>query len=238
MNEKKDKNKLKEIFFIIVYALIATSILVSIILLVNCFWPKQNLFKAETWGTISDWFTFLVTLIGGVFIYITLDSQMKVQRDQARIFKMEELKYIREIRPNIQIRIFSLNKNWEQLYCALEDRKLLSIDITTLISSDRECKLAYKIYTDSKIIFEVSPSYILTEGETKYYLRKRINLGVKEYTNGKPHFEKIMFRINYFDCDGNEYLHTYELEFPYIGGSSYIQHKRVHMDDKMIKQLF
>ena len=99
MEEKKDKNQLKGILFIILYALVGTVILAFIILLVNCIWPTQNLFKAETWGTISDWFTYLVTLIGGVFIYKTLDSQLKVQKDQFEIKIIEKRRYFEEIKP-------------------------------------------------------------------------------------------------------------------------------------------
>ncbi|WP_159729185.1 hypothetical protein [Sphingobacterium sp. 18053] len=240
MREKpknEDKDHIKETIFLIIYTLIGTLVLVFGVLFLNSLWPKGYLLNYDTWGTVSDWFTFLVALIGGVFVYKTLDSQMKVQKDQTRIFKIEELKYIREIRPIIKI-THSLGKIWQDLYCAPENTKLLSIDINALIYSDRECKLSYKIYTESKTIFEVSPNYILTKGESKYYFRKRINLEVKDYIDGKPHIENLMFKINYFDCDGNEYLHTYEIEFPYIGGSSYIQIKRVFMDDKMIRQLF
>ncbi len=99
--EKDNSEYIKEVFKLLKIALGITLILLLIVIVSNHFLPDSRKFDKEIWGSVSDWFTYLVTLIGGVFIYKTLESQMKVQGDQNEILKLEKQKYRREKRPNL-----------------------------------------------------------------------------------------------------------------------------------------
>ncbi len=205
MNEKKEKNQLTEIFLIIVYALIATAVLASIILLINCFWPKQNLFKAETWGTISDWFTYLVTLIGGVFIYKTLESQMEVKRSQDIITKIENNKHLYSIKPNIKISAEFVNDVYNE---DLDDRVL---NIILNIKSDKPT--SYNIWLSSKYLpskfkrFDSIFKHI--EPSTSSH---HITIPQSVANSSYP----LIIYLDYEDIEGNKYTYMMFLFILYI----------------------
>lgn len=219
MNEKKEKNQLTEIFFIIVYALIATAILASIILLINCFWPKQNLFKAETWGTISDWFTYLVTLIGGVFIYKTLESQMEVQKSQAVITRIETNKHLYSIKPNINIKTDFINDVYDENY----DERVLQLVLK--ISSDKP--MTYQILLTGK--------YLLSKGKSSDSNFKHTTPATSSHYVAVSHSMinttyPLIIDLKYKDIEGNKYKYMKMIFVLYVD-NDYEFKSAIHYDE-------
>lgn len=191
-------------------------------------------FNPEEFGTVSDWVMVIVTLVTAVFLYQTLRSQMTVQRDQNRISKIEELKYIREIRPTISF-IQSHRKIWKNLVNDHIDNKLLAIDLTVTITTDKTCRLSYHVFTKTKSYKNSLPRlYNVSENSTNS-ISFSLRLDVKEYNDNKPDIENLMFKVKYYDSDGNEYLRTYEMSFSYIGGAEYVLLNIVNNDDEIVK---
>ena len=195
MEEKKDKNQLKDILFIILYALVGSLVLAFIILLVNCIWPTQNLFKAESWGTISDWFTYLVTLIGGVFIYKTLQSQMEVQKSQSIITQIEINKHLYSIKPIITTSLEFVTEEYDENY----DDKVLKFVLK--ISSDKP--MTYKLnLTNNNILnknqfFNNAKYKHTTPSTSKFYLTMSSSILDSKFP--------LMLDLKYTDIEGNKY---------------------------------
>lgn len=216
------------------FVLISVLVTISSIYVVNVlnkYFETEPLFDKDIWGTVADWFTYMVTLIGGVFIYITLDSQMKVQRDQTRIFKMEELKYIREIRPEIKFD-FSPPLNLTRYNTGDE-----IIEISLIVSSDRECKYSLKAYTENKVLEEPVIRRMTRIGNSTFYKSFPLKLKVLEYTDGIATIESLTLNLKYSDCDGNEYLYNYGLQTVH-DGTDFVDFLVILNDDKLVKQVY
>jgi|GEM_PF-5301439 len=66
---------------------------------INDFGP----FQSDVWGTVSDWIIVLVTACTGLFIYLTLRSQTKVQSLQQELLKIEKFRYRKQFEPEFII---------------------------------------------------------------------------------------------------------------------------------------
>jgi len=66
---------------------------------INNFGP----FNADTWGTVSDWFVALVTLVTAYYLYKTLKSQLKVQELGQQALEFERVRFTRETRPDFEL---------------------------------------------------------------------------------------------------------------------------------------
>ena len=158
---------------------------------------------AEIWGTVSDWFVVIITLVTAVFLYktlyaqnMTLDSQLDVQKEQNRLFKIEELKYLREIKPNVNLNIFKVNKfNNNNHLTHLE----LSINLTTVKAKN----MYHKVHTQHP-----HPQLIEAYGDLtgeKFYLPNVSEIKLS------PTFPSLFVEMTYEDCDGNLYLFKKEI---------------------------
>ncbi|MDR2269392.1 MAG: hypothetical protein LBF27_00685 [Sphingobacterium sp.] len=223
MKEKKDKNQLKEIFFIIVYALIATAVLASIILLINCYWPKQTLFHAETWGTISDWFTYLVTLIGGVFIYKTLESQMTAQEDQSILKQIELNKHLYSIKPSFKFD-FNLIKEIENEY---QDDKAILVEMS--IITDKP--VTYKIIATSSLLVNICDFNLQASHAYQTFEKNTRNVPLILLHEVINKTNPVYFDIFYRDIELNEYLLSLSLFV--IQESKEIQFKKFVVKDRL-----
>lgn len=100
MEEESKKRYIKEVLKLAGVAIGITIIFVIIVCLLNVYLPKKFQFDKEIWGSVSDWFTYLATIFGGILIYKTLDSQLKVQNDQYEMKILEKRRYFQEIKPS------------------------------------------------------------------------------------------------------------------------------------------
>ncbi|WP_197086415.1 hypothetical protein [Sphingobacterium sp. IITKGP-BTPF85] len=102
--KKKDENSalISVGLFIMVMA-------VFLIKMGNRHLPEDWKSEVEIWGTVSDWFIVIITLVTAVFLYKTLRSQMEVQNSQSIITKIELKKYLSSIKPEITFGIEKLN---------------------------------------------------------------------------------------------------------------------------------
>lgn len=60
-----------------------------------------NCLNALAWGTVADWMMVLVASITGFLIWKTFNSQLKVQKDQQLIAKIESRRYKQECLPEL-----------------------------------------------------------------------------------------------------------------------------------------
>lgn len=67
----------------------------------------------EIWGTVSDWFMVLVTLVTAVFLYKTLKSQMDVQKQQSILANIEIKRFRKTVLPKIFIGEKSLTSSFD-----------------------------------------------------------------------------------------------------------------------------
>lgn len=67
-------------------------------------------FYAEVWGTVSDWVMIAVTAGTAVFLFLTLRSQIKVQKAQQKIMRIEYNKFLDYIKPELTIKINIFNR--------------------------------------------------------------------------------------------------------------------------------
>ena len=98
----KYKNENELTSRIIVGLLMLVFSVVTLRVINDCFNEYFN-FKVEIWGTISDWYMIIVTIITAVFLYKTLESQMEVQKDQAKINKLAVYDLRTKYRGNLTI---------------------------------------------------------------------------------------------------------------------------------------
>ncbi|WP_164108261.1 MULTISPECIES: hypothetical protein [Sphingobacterium] len=229
MKEIKDKIGIGSLIALI---LVGAVVLVAIVKALNCCVPEASKFDVAIWGNVSEWFTFLVALIGGVFIYKTLDSQMKVQKDQNRIFKIEELKYLRSIRPEVNFKPSSNKKNWDIPYSNSWDNKLLSIFLTFNLTVDKDCSITYKIYTINKIFIEKHQNLIAGRIPIKITLKNIAD------ENQPPIFENLLIEIHYIDKDKNEYQYTEELGIDYSPSNHSITYLKLSKSDELINTVY
>lgn len=232
MKENKNKEGIG-IGALIALILGGAVVLVATVRALNCCIPETSKFDVAIWGNVSEWFTFLVALIGGVFIYKTLDSQMKVQRDQNRIFKIEEQKYLRSIRPEVNFKPFSSKKNWETPYSISSDKKLLSISLTFNLIVDKDCNISYKVFT-SKTTFIEKHKHNIIKGRIPI----DINLINIADANQSPNFENLLIDIFYIDKDKNEYRYTEEILINYLPSNYSIEYIKVFKSDDIIKSVY
>ena len=68
---------------------------------INKFGP----FQAEVWGTVSDWFIVVITIITGIFIWRTLKSQITTQQFQGILTEIEKQRHRVEILPQFKLSV-------------------------------------------------------------------------------------------------------------------------------------
>jgi len=64
-------------------------------------------FKADVWGTVSDWTYVLVAAVTGFLIWRTLRSQQRVQSLQQRLTEIESHRFRESIKPKFDLKIKS-----------------------------------------------------------------------------------------------------------------------------------
>jgi hypothetical protein len=57
-------------------------------------------FDPDIWGTVSDWFMVIVTIVTAFYLYKTLQSQKNVQETQNKLFEIETIRFRESIKPN------------------------------------------------------------------------------------------------------------------------------------------
>lgn len=195
---------------------VCTMLLVVVVLSnVYAFFPALT----NSLGTLSDWFMVIITAITAIFLYRTLDSQMKVQKDQNRIFKIEEKKYLREIKPEITFLPFSTSKVWQTPLSNSPKNKLLGIKQRFTLTVDKDCIASYKLYSESKVYIEEFNKNLFLKLTNHMHFSFIIN--VIEYKSETPIFENIIFEITYTDKDKNEYKYFEEFTIKCLTWRSY-----------------
>lgn len=99
---KKKSNKKKEDYIIALVIVIMISG-IFIIDKINRDTLEENKFVAEIWGTVSDWYMVIVTMITAIFLYKTLKSQKDVQESQKILQEIEVKRFRKTIEPNFYI---------------------------------------------------------------------------------------------------------------------------------------
>lgn len=191
--------------------------------------PENWKSEVEIWGTVSDWFIVIITLVTAVFLYKTLfaqnktlDSQLKVQEEQNRLFKIEELKYLREIKPVVELQISKVPIYEEGLLTHLG----LSINLTVSKAVD----INHKVYT--------SNSFNLSDEGYGNLINKKFYLENLSESQAPPKFPTFLIEMKYKDCDGNEYL--YKLTRLYISDKNnpFIFHLEFNNQSNITKSVY
>lgn len=190
--KKKDENSalISVGLFIMVMA-------VFLIKMGNRHLPEDWKSEVEIWGTVSDWFIVIITLVTAVFLYKTLRSQMEVQKDQNILKDIEIKKFIKELKPNIELNLTHLytdfdKENNKDIYGHLLDIKTTySIKYTIDIFYDKESEVYNNKFKDN----EYRTSFLGLNSHTIIMCKKVTPIG-------KP----ILLNINYEDSEGNTYL--------------------------------
>ncbi|MGS2738761.1 hypothetical protein [Sinomicrobium sp. M5D2P17] len=89
--------------YLFLFALLITIIIYKSIDIANELLPEDKKYSAEIWGTVNDWIIYGVMLVTAVFLYQTLQSQMKVQKMQQKLMDIEDFKFRRELMPRFDI---------------------------------------------------------------------------------------------------------------------------------------
>jgi len=230
MEENKDKKEIGT-GALIVFILGGAVVLVVIVRVLNCCIPSTFKFDVGIWGNVSEWFTFLVALFGGVFIYKTLDSQMKVQKDQNRIFKIEEQKYLRSIKPNLAVKFIPTSTDEE-------NEEIVNVFATLEFRSKNYCNLSYTLTGFDDMMLDTN-SFLLLEREIFFYskiIRLTIpNLNIDNGTD-TPTLNDLNLNIYYYDCDGNEYNWISTLKLINVGGEPKVQ--RTLIKNSLISKIY
>ncbi|TDS17263.1 hypothetical protein [Sphingobacterium paludis] len=195
MEEKENKHHYLNMFL---WGLLIILVICTAVHLLNVWvFPDSEKFDPEIWGTVSDWMMIFVTLSTAVFLYVTLQSQKDVQRDQNKIFKMEEFKYLRSIKPSLSIHS-SHRHSWN-------GNTLNGLEIFIDINCDPSCQIKYSIKTSASEIISEMKEYRLVR---TYDITIFLPLSSKRET-----IEKVLYEFNFKDVDGNEYCRSVEEEF-------------------------
>jgi len=186
------KHKNENLALILVGLFIILLIVFIVIIASNHPWMPFK-FNPEEFGTVSDWVMVIVTLVTAVFLYQTLRSQMTVQRDQNRIFKMEELKYLRAIKPEITVKteIKKYHQSKEDL-----NKKALEIDVT--IESDKTAIYQLNVSSSSKNLLSHPPSSLSPRSSKSFNV-------IHYFDNISGAFEALKIEVEYQDIDRNQY---------------------------------
>lgn len=190
INKFKNENELTSRIVLGLFILVCSVIIVNFL---NEYLPESKKFDVEIWGTVGEWFMIIVTLITAVFLYKTLDSQMKVQKDQNRIFKIEEKKYLSSIRPKIIITESYIHHK------SKIDSNIEALEITFDLSTDKEAFFDFHIYSSSQKDLLKHPR-IKISNELGYSVNAIL---YKE----KDKYDSVILEIKYEDLDGNQYLY-------------------------------
>jgi hypothetical protein len=62
-------------------------------------------FDPDIWGTVSDWFMVIVTIVTAFYLYKTLQSQKNVQETQNKLFEIETIRFRESIKPVLKYSI-------------------------------------------------------------------------------------------------------------------------------------
>lgn len=165
--------------------------------------PDVSKFDSEVWGTVSDWYMVIVTLVTAVFLYKTLRSQKDVQKEQTRLFKIEELKYLNSIKPKVNLHIFR-TPNFDN------DNFLYQIKCTINLSIENGELIKQRINVRSK--------FKTTRYRYSNVRDKTFNLMNSSAPNNAPSFEVLVIEVFYKDFHGNEYSFAEEQVTDYDGG--------------------
>lgn len=225
MKQEPKKEKEYTIGFLIFLIISATVIGVLFINSLNCCIPETSKFNAEIWGTVSDWFTYLVALIGGVFIYKTLNSQMKVQSDQEKINKLNSYdirsKYLPKILPNQQpingYKDIYWKESLRQLFFIIENNDALYITIKSKLEVELSHE-SHKYIENGLFCYDIS----MLIKDTKFYLIFDDKIYKKFMNDVHPqsitpfHFTKIDFI--YQDIFMFKYSISYTYEYQPFSG--------------------
>ncbi|CAA9201726.1 hypothetical protein FLACOL7796_03915 [Flavobacterium collinsii] len=153
-------------------------------------------FDPDIWGTVSDWFMFLITSLTAFYLYKTLQSQKEVQRTQNELFKIESLRFRESIRPNLNFtisdKIIIPEENTNGKIFTIEisnenDNTALDISI-----ENRQTSNAFQIS-----IFPPKQKY-LKKGSEPYLL----NYLIEDFNKN---LNDIIFWIHYKDISGTKY---------------------------------
>lgn len=184
--------------------------------------PNVNKFNAEVWGTVSDWYMVIVTLITAIFLYKTLKSQKDVQKEQNRLFKIEELKYLYSIKPKVNLTIFSTSQfdNDDYLYQV-------------------RCVINFSIENGELIRQRINVRSKFKTSRFKYskIKDKIFNLMNTSPPNNEANFEVLAIEVFYKDLHGNEYtfkeevINIYDIE-------DGIQTLRIPLCNKLVKPVY
>lgn len=95
-------------------------------------------FRADIWGTVSDWIIVLVTAIGTLYIVLSFDEQGKINKQQTELNRLAMEKDRREIRPYFKIESEKLMPYADlyEVHIALENAPAQSVEITYSTTTD------------------------------------------------------------------------------------------------------
>lgn len=213
--------------------IVATTLLVVVVFYnIYVFVPSIQ----KTFGNLADWFMVVITAITAVFIYRTLNSQMEVQRDQNRIFRIEEQKYLGSIKPTITFNDRGHKTRWLHHGDNSPNNKLLGFIQTFNLTIDKDCVVSYRIFNNSKTFVEKQNMNVVT-GITNEILID-IYIEVLKYEENVPKFDNLFFEINYIDKDKNEYHLIEKFNIDFRSRGTTIIWERLESLDKMIKSVY
>lgn len=144
------------------------------------------LFHSEVWGTVADWLMFSITLITGVLVFKTLDSQIKVQKIEADNHSMSNKQYLRSILPNLQVKGLVLNEMFEQWHLELEVVENTAMNVRVINYNRKDFNP--KPPTPNKL--SVGYTFMVHMTEEQHY----------------NHFVDHLFSFLVNDVDGNTYI--------------------------------
>jgi hypothetical protein len=155
-------------------------------------------FDPTVWGTVSDWFTFIITAITAYYLYHTLKSQKEVQNTQNQLFEIENIRFKESVKPNLKYNESSKS------YKIKDETFATTIEISNDANSEAiDIEIDYKDQPNiCRIIIPINyiahPTKNLKKGDFPYLLHF--------YIIEKPEKDEfISFDVNYKDISGVKY---------------------------------
>lgn len=124
MRKYFEKISKRDITFILIGASVCILIVFFLVLI-----TKEDKFNVEIWGTVSDWFTGVVTFFTAIYL-------VKTFREQQEITKIEQGRYLQEILPNPTIESHLLSPNSGEVRILFNNNHAFNVIIKNLSSSE------------------------------------------------------------------------------------------------------
>lgn len=194
--------------------------IIVIVLFFSSLLSSEWRFPADVYGTVSDWVMVIVTLFSAVFIYKTLDSQMTVQNEQTRLFKIEEQKYLREIKPSINYSLESISGiNFRGVFFKI------------IVFSDKETNISVKT------IFQrghTGANLFIAGGDKQNQAESKFAI----LNDGLEKFDSFVLELTYTDSDGNEYILKDLVNFRHLPSDGKLIYSVVNQEKKLLKTIY